>query len=80
MKKIKGQNTVTEITKKVGYDKKHHPIVKKFKIETTNKRLIIYDSDGNIVGEAGVLKSEDFNYDVLLSIAFEKSGSKLDVA
>lgn len=80
MKTKKGQNSITKITRTIGYDKKTHlPIVAQFTVETTNTRLRIYRHD-RMIGEAGVQRKEDFNFDVMLMIAFEESGSKIQVA
>lgn len=47
-------------------------------VDTTEKRVIIYNTDGSIYGQAGVQNKHDFNYDKLLSIALKRSGATIN--
>lgn len=56
------------------------PVYKTLKVVTTNKSVIVYNSNGEIYGMSRVARSEDFDYGVMLNVALEKSGSKIKVA
>lgn len=49
-------------------------------IIVTKKAVIVYDANGEIYGEARVTRESDFNFEALLKIALERSGSKIEVA
>lgn len=64
----------------VGYDSKHIPLYKKIRIVTTNKKVMIYDMNGNEIGQAGVKNEKDFNFESLYFIAMKASGKSIQVA
>lgn len=79
MKKF-NQNALTTVDVKIGADKFGIPIYKKMKVETTNKSVIIWKNPFEIYGECRIKDEKDFDYDKMLSIALERSGSKIKVA
>ena len=82
MKKLKEmQNSFCQKEIYAGVDKSTNmPIYKKVNVFTTNTRLFVYTSGGEEIGQAGVGKSKDFDFNVLYKIATEKSGSKIKIA
>jgi len=73
------QNTITKYDLFIGV-KKGEPIYVTMKVVTTNKSLIVYTPKGTIYGQSRVVRAKDFDYDSMLMMALEKSGSKLEVA
>lgn len=49
-------------------------------VETTMTKVIIYDANNEIIGQAGVDDSRDFDFEILYNFAIHKSGSKIQVA
>lgn len=81
MKKIEGQNIKTTIKREIGKDPRtRESIIVNFYVESTNTKVIVYDYRGKLFGMAGVTRASDFNFESLLKIALERSGSKIDVA
>lgn len=91
MKKLKEmQNDFCQREIYVGIDKSTNmPIYKKVNVLTTNTRLFVYTSNtrlfvytsgGEEIGQAGVGKAKDFDFNALYKIATEKSGSKIKIA
>lgn len=75
------QNIIEHRKIVVGYDKKSElPNYRSIKIITTNKRLVVYNEKGEKIGEAGVIRESDFDFEALLNMAMETSGSKIEVA
>ena len=60
----------------IGYDKKGKPIYDKADVVTTMTQLTIM-YHGKVLGSAGVVRKEDFDYDALLATA--KADIKIDV-
>ena len=84
MKKLRdhfNQNIIEHRKIVVGYDKKSGlPNYRSIKIITTNKRLVVYNEKGEKIGEAAVIRESDFDFEALLNMAMETSGSKIEVA
>lgn len=79
MKKF-NQNTLTTIDVKIGVDKFKNPVYETMKVETTNKAVIVWENPYHIYGECRIKNEKDFDYDKMLNIALERSGSKIKVA
>lgn len=60
--------------------KNGQPIYAKVNVVTTNKKVIIYDLKGNEIGQAGVIREKDFDFNVLYKIARKESGKLIKVA
>lgn len=56
------------------------PIYAKVNVVTTNKKVIIYDLKGNEVGQAGVIREKDFDFNTLYKIARKESGKSIQMA
>lgn len=82
MKKLKEmQNSFCKKEIFVGVDKlTNTPIYKRVNVFTTNTRLFVYTPGGEEIGQAGVGKAKDFDFNALYKIATEKSGSKIKIA
>lgn len=82
MKKSKfNQNAIVYKKFITGYDKKSGlPNYRSIKIVSTNKKVIVYNEKDVKLGEAGVIRESDFDFDALLNMAMETSGSKIEVA
>lgn len=82
MKKSKfNQNAIVHRTIVTGYDKKTgKPNFRSIKIVSTNKKVIVYNESDIEIGEAGVIRESDFDFETLLNIAMETSGAKIKVA
>lgn len=61
------QNTILHKQIKIG------DIYKDIKVVTTNKKVICYNSKDEEIGQAGVLRQGDFNFNKLYKIALSKS-------
>ena len=59
---------------------KGKPIYVKVNVVTTNKKVIIYDLKGNEIGQAGVIREKDFDFQTLYKIARKESGKSIQVA
>lgn len=57
---------------------KGRPVYKTLNVDCTNKRVIIYDTDGSVYGQAGVVNAKDFDYDSLLALALKRSGATIN--
>lgn len=77
-KNKKNQNAyIADVVKfRIGYDKKGKPIYDKAYVVTTMTQLTIM-YHGKVLGNAGVVRKEDFDYDALLATA--KADIKIDV-
>ncbi len=74
-------NTIIHRKFVVGYDRKFNmPIYRSIKIVSTNKKVIVYNEKDERIGEAGVKREADFDFETLLNFAMETSGSKIEVA
>lgn len=82
MKKNKlNQNAIVHRKYIVDYDKKTGlPNYRSIKIVSTNKKVIVYNERDIKIGEAGVIRESDFDFDALLNMAMDISGSKIEVA
>lgn len=82
MKKNKlNQNVIVHRKYIVDYDKKTGlPNYRSIKIVSTNKKVIVYNERDIKIGEAGVIRESDFDFDALLNMAMDISGSKIEVA
>ena len=82
MKKYKfNRNTIEHRKIIVGYDKKSGlPNYRSIKVVSTNKKVIVYNEKDKKIGEAGVIRESDFDFDALVNMAMETSGSKIEVA
>lgn len=82
MKKCKfNQNAIVYKKFITGYDKKSGlPNYRNIKIVSTNRKVIVYNEKDFKLGEAGVLRESDFDFDSLVEMAMESSGSKINVA
>jgi len=45
-----------------------------------NKKVIVYNKKDEKIGEAGVIRESDFDFDALVNMAMKTSGSKIEVA
>lgn len=74
----KNQNTYVKgaVKIEIGRDKKGKPIYDKADVVTTMTQLTIM-YHGKVLGSAGVVRKEDFDYDALLATA--KADNKIDV-
>lgn len=79
MKRKYGQNSIIKTQFAFTYDKNGNPVMMNVKVETTDKKVIVYRGDEKI-GEAGVINARDFDFDVLFRLATTKLGKKIDVA
>lgn len=80
MKKF-NQNSIGYKEIPIGRDKKTGEILyKKIKWVSTNTRVIVYDSNGDEIGQAGCLRKQDFDFESLYWMALKKSGSTITVA
>lgn len=59
---------------------KEKPIYVKVNVVTTNKKVIVYDLKGNEIGQAGVIREKDFDFQTLYKIARKESGKSIRVA
>ena len=82
MKKNKlNQNAIVHRKIITGYDKTtNEPNFRSIKIVSTNKKVIVYNERDVKIGEAGVIRESDFDFDALVNMAMETSGSKIEVA
>lgn len=78
--KKENQNSIVYQEKVTGHDELGNPIYEKIKIVTTETRLTVFDSKDNVIGEAGVIRKEDFDFDALLKIARKTSGKTIIAA
>lgn len=60
--------------------KNGQPVYTKVNVVTTNKKVIIYDLKGNEIGQAGVIREKDFDFNTLYKIARKESGKSIKVA
>lgn len=75
------QNSIVHKKYIVDYDKKTGlPNYRSIKIVSTNKKVIVYNEKDEKIGEAGVIRESDFDFDALVNMAMETSGSKIEVA
>lgn len=71
---MNNQNAVFHIQVLIGTNPKtFEPIYKDIKVVTTNTKVICYDSKDEEIGQAGVLRKSDFNFNKLFKIALSKS-------
>ena len=56
------------------------PTYKTVNVISTNKRVFIYNLNGSEIGQAGVIREEDFNFETLYRLALSKSGKSIEVA
>ena len=59
---------------------KGQPVYAKVNVVTTNKKVIVYDLDGNEIGQAGVIREKDFDFNTLYRMAIKQSGKSIQVA
>lgn len=59
---------------------KGQPVYVKINVVSTNKKVIIYDLKGNEIGQAGVIREKDFDFNTLYKIARKESGKSIKVA
>lgn len=78
--KEENQNSIIYQEQVVGHDKFGNLTYEKIKIVTTETRLMVFDSKDNVIGEAGVLRKKDFDFDALLKIARKPSGKTIIAA
>ena len=68
------QNAVFHVQVLIGTNPKtFEPMYKDIKVVTTNTKVICYNSKDEEIGQAGVLRKSDFNFDKLFKIALSKS-------
>jgi hypothetical protein len=60
--------------------KKGQPVYVKVNVVTTNKKVIVYDLEGNEIGQAGVIREKDFDFNTLYQMAIKQSGKSIQVA
>lgn len=63
----------------VGYDKKHNPLYVNVEVVSTNLKVLVY-CKGKKIGEAGVIRKSDFDFEALYSIAIKPVGKMMEVA
>lgn len=73
------QNNICKRTIEVGR-KNGEPIYKTVTVVSTNTKVIVYDSNGDEIGQAGCLRKQDFDFESLYKMALKKSGSTIIVA
>jgi hypothetical protein len=56
------------------------PIYSKVNVVTTNKKVIVYNSKGLEIGQAGVIREKDFDFKTLYRMAMKQSGKSIKVA
>lgn len=56
------------------------PVYAKVNIVTTNKKVIVYNSRGLEIGQAGVIREKDFDFKTLYRMAMKQSGKSIQVA
>jgi len=59
---------------------KGQPVYVKVNVVTTNKKVIVYDLEGNKIGQAGVIREKDFDFNTLYQMAIKQSGKSIQVA
>lgn len=75
------QNAIVHREILIGRDNKtKEPMYKNVKIISTNKKVIVYNGRDEKIGEAGVMRESDFDFNALVKMAMETSGSKIEVA
>lgn len=60
--------------------KNGQPVYAKVNVVTTNKKVIVYDSRGLEIGQAGVIREKDFDFKTLYRMAMKQSGKSIQVA
>ena len=56
------------------------PVYAKVNVVTTNKKVIVYNSRGLKIGQAGVIREKDFDFKTLYRMAMKQSGKSIQVA
>lgn len=73
------QNSFCKRTIEIGR-KDGEPIYKTVNVVSTNTKVIVYNSNGDEIGQAGCLRKQDFDFESLYKMALKKSGSTIVVA
>jgi hypothetical protein len=56
------------------------PVYSKVNVVSTNKKVIVYNSRGLEIGQAGVIREKDFDFNILYRMAMKQSGKSIQVA
>lgn len=56
------------------------PVYAKVNVVSTNKKVIVYNSRGLEIGQAGVIREKDFDFNTLYRMAMKQSGKSIQVA
>ena len=56
------------------------PVYAKVNVVTTNKKVIVYNSRGLEIGQAGVIREKDFDFKTLYQMAMKQSGKSIQAA